>query len=57
MSNKFKNVFTSIIGMGFLILSGYMLYADYDITKVSFGIFAAIGLIFYKSKLYNALKS
>ncbi len=55
MKKKTLNTITSIIGYGFLLFAGYMMYEKYDMAYVAFDIFISLGLIFYQSQLYNKL--
>jgi hypothetical protein len=55
MKTKTKNLITTIIGFLFLIFAGYLMLKKYEITYIAFDVSIAIGLVFYKSKLYNKL--
>jgi ABC-type Fe3+-siderophore transport system permease subunit len=55
MKTKTKNLITTIIGFLFLLFAGYMMFEKYEITYIGFDVAISIGLIFYKTKLYNKL--
>lgn len=55
MKIKMLNIITNIIGFIFMLFGLYLVYAKYSITYIGFDIFIGLGLVFYKSKLYNKI--